>query len=233
MSDVLRLACIDSHAPPLFGLAGADGTRQGYEPEAAAVVANELGLRLQWVVVPWAEMIPAVQQDRADAVWCGQAITPERRALVDFTRPYAIFDESVLVPRGRGWSGPEDLRRRRVAAIAGSANMALAESFDGAEPVGFDASNADVFAAMLTALRRGGVDAVVDDDIALAPLAEDPEVEIAFTVPTRNQWGIGVGKHRPELHARLDDALAQVIADGRLARAWDRWIPDLAFPVAT
>lgn len=232
MIDTLRLACIDSDAPPLFRLADADGARHGYEPAAATAVANELGLRVQWVVLAWSDMIPAVQQDRADAVWCGQGITDERRAQVDFTRPYAVFDESVLVPRGRGWRGPEDLRGRQVAAIDGSANLALARSFEGAEPVPFDPSSADVFGDMLSALRRGEVDAVVDDDVALAPLADDPAVEVACTVATRNRWGVGVGKHRPELRDQLDAALARTIADGRLERAWKHWIPDLSFPVA-
>lgn len=232
MIDTLRLACIDSDAPPLFGLADADGARHGYEPAAAAAVADELGLRVQWVVVPWSEMIPAVQQDRADAVWCGQGITDERRAQVDFTRPYAVFDESVLVPRGHGYDGPEDLRGCRVAAIDGSANLALARSFDGARPVPFDPSSGDVFGDMVSALRRGEVDAVVDDDVALAPLDDDPAVEIAFTVPTRNRWGVGVGKHRPELREQLDAALERTIANGRLETAWTTWIPGLAFPVA-
>lgn len=57
MIDTLRLACIDSDAPPLFRLADADGARHGYEPAAATAVAHELGLRVQWVVLPWSDMI--------------------------------------------------------------------------------------------------------------------------------------------------------------------------------
>lgn len=233
MTGTLRLACIDSDAPPLFGLAQPDGSRQGYEPAAAALVAAELGVSLQWVILPWGEMIPAVQQERADVVWCGQGITPERQAQVDFTTPYAIFDESVLVPRGTGRTDAAALRGLRVGAIEASANLALAKTFDGAVPVPFDPASDDVFGDMVQALRRGEVDAVVDDDVVLAPFADDPELEVGFTVPTRNRWGVGVAKDRPDLRDRISAALDTVIADGRLEEAWRTWIPGLAFPLAS
>jgi len=84
---------------------------------------------------------------------------------------------------------------------------------------------------MLAALRAGRVDAIVDDDVALIPVAEEPDLEVAFTVPTRNPWGIAVSKQRPELRAELDHAMDSVLADGTLAALWQRWMPQLAFPL--
>jgi polar amino acid transport system substrate-binding protein len=132
-----RVICIDADAPPLFSHSVA-GVRRGYEPDAAALVADVLGRRLTWVFRPWGEMIPALDRGEGDAIWCGQGITAERRARVDFTRPYAVFDESVLVRSGEGLEAASDLRGRRVAAIAGSTNMALATTFAGAVTVPFD-----------------------------------------------------------------------------------------------
>lgn len=228
----LRLACIDAEAPPLFSLMRPDGVRPGYEPAAAALVAAELGRPLEWACVPWNDMIPSAQRHDVDGVWCGQGITASRLEQVDFTRPYAVFDESVLVRRGSGITTAADLAGRRVGAIAGSTNMTLAQTFDGAECVPFGGQTDDVFAEMLDALRSGDVDAVVDDDVALVPLGDHPDFETAFTVRTGNRWGIAVAKDRPELLAALDGALAAVIADGRLEAAWREWMPTLEFPRA-
>jgi polar amino acid transport system substrate-binding protein len=118
-----------------------------------------------------------------------------------------------------------------VGAIAGSTNMALAETFEGAIRVPFDGSSEDVFGEMIAALRAGEVDAVVDDDVALVPLADDAQLEIAFTLPARNRWGVGVAKDRPEMRESLDAALGAVIGDGRLEGAWRRWMPTLEFPL--
>lgn len=234
MTAALRLACLDAAAPPLFSAWSAEDGRTGFEPEVAGLVGAELGRPVEWVRVPWPEMIPMVQTGGADAVLCGQGITPARQAQVDFTRPYAVFHESVLVRRGSGIASADDLVGRRVAAIDASTNMSLAETFTGAHPVAFGADGSDdVYGDMLAALEAGEVDAVVDDDVVFVPLGEsDPRFEVAFTVRTGNRWGIGVAKDRPGVLAELDGALARVIADGRHRKAWEQWLPTLDYPFA-
>lgn len=233
-AEPLRLACLDAEAPPLFSLWTPEQGRTGFEPAIAELVGAELGRPVEWVRVPWVEMIPTVQAHEADAVLCGQGITPARQAQVDFTDPYAIFHESVLVRRGSGIGSAADLAGRRVAAIDGSTNMALAETFDGARPVAFGSDGSDdVYGDMLAALESGDVDAVVDDDVVFVPLGEsDARFEVAFTVRTGNRWGIGVAKDRPGLLGELDQALARAVADGRHRKAWGEWLPTLEYPFA-
>jgi polar amino acid transport system substrate-binding protein len=228
-AEPLRLVCIDADAMPLFGKIRG-GVREGYEPAAAALVAESLGRPLEWVLKPWIEMVDAVDAGEGDAIWCGQGITAERRKRVDFTRPYAVFDESLLIRAGSGLDSPGKLAGKRIGAIAGSTNMALAETFDAAELVPFGGESDDVFGEMIDALRAGAVDGVVDDDVAFLALADDQDFEIAFTVPTRNEWGVAVSKTRPEMRDALDRALAQVMRDGRLAACWEAWLPQLAYP---
>lgn len=227
----LRLACIDADAPPLFLPVDAEGHRAGFEPAVAQLLADELGRPLEWVVMPWGDMLTSVRAHEVDAVLCGQGIIPSRQRQVAFTRPYGVFHEGVLIRRGEGIHGPDDLAGRRVAAIAESANMTLAETFTGAEVVPFGGESDDVYAEMLHALRTGDVDAVVDDDVVFVPLGEtDPTYELAFTVRTGNRWGIGVAPDRPETLAELDGALERVLADGRHRRAWEEWLPTLDYP---
>ncbi|ANI38885.1 ABC transporter substrate-binding protein [Mycolicibacterium vaccae] len=233
MTDALKLACLDAEAPPLFSLWTPESGRQGYEPGVAEALGAELGRPIEWVRVPWVDMIPSVQRGAADAVLCGQGITAERQAQVDFTRPYAIFHEGVLVRRGSGIRSAQDLVGRKVAAIENSTNMALAQTFTGAEPVAFGAGSDDVYADMLAALRAGEVDAVVDDDVVFVPLgATHPDYELAFTVQTGNRWGIAVAKNRPDTLAEIDAALGRLIETGRLRKVWQQWLPTLDYPFA-
>ncbi|MFU0805097.1 MAG: ABC transporter glutamine-binding protein GlnH [Pseudoclavibacter caeni] len=229
MTATLTLACIDSDALPLFGLAHEDGTREGYEPEVGALVARALGLVPRWVLMPWDAMAPAVRDHRVDAVLCGQGITAERQRVLDYSTPYAIFDETVLVRADEPASGPEDFAGARVAAIAGSTNIRVVDSLPGAIPVPFSGGD-DVFGDMIAALREGRVDALVDDDVVTVPLGDDPDLRVAFTAPTHNRWGIGIAKDRPDLLGEIDRALAALTADGSLAAAWERWMPHLPFP---
>lgn len=227
----LRLACIDADAPPLFGLASAAEGRVGFEPAVAELLAGELGLTLEWAVMPWGDMLPAAQRHDVDAVLCGQGIIPSRTEMVDFTAPYGIFHEGVLCRRGEAVNDPSGLVGKPIAAIEGSANERLARTFEGAVVVPFSGESDDVYADMLDALRSGEVFGVVDDDVVFVPLGEsDPTFELGFVVQTNNPWGIGVAKDRPELREQLDVALAAIIADGRHRAAWQQWLPTLAYP---
>lgn len=231
MTRTVRLACIDSAALPLFDKSPDGRTRDGYEPEAARLVLDRIGARVEWVMLPWEDMIPAVRRGDADAVWCGQGMTPERAALVDFTRPYAVFNETLIVRADDPARSPEQLAGYRIGAIANSTNMKLAETFPGVELVSFGASD-DVFGDMIEATRSGRIDGFVDDDVVMIPLGqEDPDFVEAFTVPTGNRWGIGVAPGDDALRAELDAALEGVIADGSLERVWCSWMPLLPFPL--
>ena len=227
---MLRIACIDSEALPLFDLKDDQGNRVGYEPAAAKLVFDHIGEDFEWVYLNWEDMLPAVAAGEVDAVWCGQAITEERARQVDFTEPYAIFDETVITRAGRGITEAEQLRGLKVGAIANSANMALAETFDGAILVPFEGE--DVFGAMIEATRDGTIDAFVDDDVVMLPLAEqDPDFDVAFTVKTQNRWAVGVKPGNDELREAINAGLEAVIADGSLAKVWSQWMPALDFPL--
>lgn len=232
MTRKIRLACIDSAALPLFDKSPDGVTREGYEPEAAQLVFERIGAEIEWVMLPWEDMIPAVRRGDADAVWCGQGMTEERAALVDFTHPYAVFNESVIVRAGDSAKSPEQLAGYKIGAIANSTNMKLAETFDGVELISFGASD-DVFGDMIEATRSGKIDGFVDDDVVMIPLAEeDADFDLAFTVMTGNRWGIGVAPGNHELKAEINSAIEAVIADGSLEAVWKKWMPLLDFPLS-
>lgn len=228
----VRFACIDADAPPLFTRFSVEDGRRGFEPAVADLVGQELGRPVEWVRMTWPEMIPTVQAGEADAILCGQGVTEDRKQQVAFTRPYAVFHESVLVRRGSGIASTADLVGRKVAAIEGSTNIALAETFAGARPVAFGAGGSgDVYADMIEALACGAVDAVVDDDVVFVPLGEgDPRFELAFTVRTGNRWALAIARDRPDVLVELDRALGRVIADGRHRQVWEEWLPTLDYP---
>ena len=227
--EKLRLACIDTDAPPLFDKSPDGVHRTGFEPEAAELVASVMGREVEWMMTMWADMIPMVRRGDADAVWCGQGMIPERAALVDFTQPYGIFNETVLVRAGDPARSATTMHGYKVGAITGSANMKVAQTIEGAEIVDFNGDN--VFDDMIAALKSGEIDAFVDDDLVTIPLGDLPEFDVAFTAETRNPWGIGVKPGNSELLAELNAAIDTVRHDGRLEKIWTKWMPLLPYPL--
>lgn len=227
---VLRLATSDLDARPLFWNEGE--SRLGYEPEAAAAVAAAMGLRLEWVYTDWGGRMDSVLTGGADGVWCGVSITDARREFLDFSAPYAFFNESCVVRAGVPGSSPAELRGRRIGAAEASTNLEIVQSWEGVEAVAFTDQTDDIFTDLIEATAAGQIDGFVDDEPAMIPLAErDDRLAFGFSVPSRRPWGCGVARGNQALVAALDEALARCTADGELEAIWRRHLPFLAFPL--
>lgn len=230
-SGELRLLCVNLESPPVFSEMTDGRPRQGYEVDVATSIASRLGLDVTWEVRAWADMIPSLLAGAAHAILCGQGVTEERRKSVEFTRPYAIFDEAVLMRRGEAVADERGLAGKRVLAIAGSTNFALGQSFDDIDLIAFTGTE-NVLGDMVQMLLDGEVDAVIDDEVVCHPICEEHELVVAFAKPTANQWALAVDRSQPELLKALDRALAEVIADGELRSSWERWMPQIPWPTA-
>ncbi|MEM6451016.1 MAG: ABC transporter substrate-binding protein [Cyanobacteria bacterium P01_D01_bin.105] len=231
-SGYLNIVASDFDARPMSYIEQ-KGYRTGYEPELARLVCDRLNLTPAWHNLPMEDFYKSLDittNTRYDVVWFNQAITPERQKAVSFTRPYGLFDEAVLVKQSSPVSDPTALAQKRVGGLADSTNIALVEGFPGAEAVPYPGSD-NVLPEMLAALRAGEIDALIDDELVLRVAAEeDPNLRLAFTLTTRAPFAIGVSKTQPALLEKLDNAIADLTADGTLAELWAQWIPWKPFP---
>ena len=229
-NSVLRVVCADLPAPPLFWR-DSEGQRFGYEADLARLLAEKLGRTCEFIYRNWGDFYPALDAKEGDLLLCGQGISDYRKTLGDFTEPYAVFDEAVMVMTGSDIKTAADLVNKRVGAIADSLNMALAETFAGCVTVPFSGDSDDVMGDMVKALRAGDIDAFVDDDVALVPLTDEEDLDIAFIVNTKNAWGSVVSKSCPEgWLSDVNKALDEAKQDGSLKALWQRWMPTLNYP---
>lgn len=224
----LNIIASDFDARPMSYVA--DGTHLGYEPDLTRIVCQQLGLEPVWHNVPMADFYTSLQTGNYDLVWFNQAITAERQAWADFTRPYGLFDEAVLVRADSPVQSPAELAGLRVGGLADSTNLSLAESFGNADIIPFPGSDR-VLPEMLDALRAGKIDALIDDELVLlVAAAEDPGLKLAFSVATRVPFGIAVQLGRTALRDALNHRLEALITDGTLSQLWSKWIPWRPFP---
>ncbi|MCG8363633.1 MAG: ABC transporter substrate-binding protein [Pseudanabaenales cyanobacterium] len=227
-SGRLSIIASDFDARPISYLEG--NNRLGYEPEVTRAVCNRLGLEPVWFNLPIADFYTSLSNGKYDVVWFHQAITQERRAWADFTRPYGLFDKAVLVRQDSPVKSPKDLKGLKVGGLADSTSLEAAEDFPDPEIIAFP-NSAPVLPDMVTALRQGEIDALIDDELVLLTIeSADPTLRVAFPIPTQLPSGIGVIPGNRELLQALNDILNQLIEDGTLVNLWHQWIPDKPFP---
>ena len=224
----LAIITSDFDARPMSFLQ--EGDRLGYEPAVARAVGDLLGLEPVWFDIAPQQFYPALATGDYDVVWFSQAITQDRRAWADFTRPYGRFDEAVLVREDSSIRDVPDVVGKRLGMLAGSTPLALIEALPDLEWVPFTGAD-QTLPAMLTALGQGDIDALVGDALVLLTAEADTNtLRVAFQMSTQHPFGIGVLPGNRELLEALNQALNQLIVNGTLAKLWAQWIPYKPFP---
>jgi polar amino acid transport system substrate-binding protein len=216
---MLKFICADLDARPLFWTE--DNKRFGFEPEVAQAIAKEMGEELQWIFLKWADFSTYLLSGKADAIMCGSAITPEREKQFLYSKPYAYFNESVLIRSEDRFEKPEDFQGKMLGAIHESTNMALAQQRKGCQYRAFDGTSDNVFKEMIDALSNGEIDGVVDDEPAFGGTIQDPKFKIAFTVETKNAWGIAMQKDNFSLKEKIDHALNKIYQNSIHQEVWN------------
>ncbi len=227
-SGQLSIIASDFDARPMSFVQGGD--RLGYEPAVARAVGDVLGLKPVWFDQLPDQFYPTLSTGDYDVVWFSQAITQERRAWADFTRPYGRFDEAVLVREDSAIHAASDLAGKRLGALVGGTPMALTEDFPDLEWVSFAGAD-QTLPALLSALGEGAIDALVGDALMLLTAeADSTSLRVAFQLSTQHPFGIGVLPGNRELLEALNQALNQLIVNGTLAKLWAQWVPYKSFP---
>ena len=216
---MLKFICADLDARPLFWTE--NNKRFGFEPEVAHAIAKEMGEELQWVFLKWADFSTYLLSGKADAIMCGSAITSEREKQFLYSKPYAYFNESVLIRSEDHFEKPEDFQGKILGAIHESTNMALAQQWKGCQYRAFDGTSDNVFKEMIDALSNGEIDGVVDDEPAFGGTIQDPKFKIAFTVETKNAWGIAMQKDNFPLKEKIDRTLNKIYQNSMHQEIWN------------
>lgn len=84
-----------------YAMTGPAGEALGESPTVAAAVANRLGVRPEFVLMDFHELIPALEAGRIDLVAAGLFVTPERAQRVLFSRPTLRVRPGWLARAGR------------------------------------------------------------------------------------------------------------------------------------
>ena len=91
-----------------------DGNMQptGSDVEAAKMLADDMGVKLELVEITNAARVPTIQTGKADLVVSALGITDERKKAIDFSVPYATL--ALVV------AAPEDIDIKNYADLTGS-----------------------------------------------------------------------------------------------------------------
>ncbi len=195
---------------PLFGLAGPDGTPEGFDVEVGKLIAGKLGIapeKITWTETVSKNREPFIQAGEVDIVIATYTINDARKEVVSFAGPYYVAGQDILVAAGNpeGITSVEDLAGKTVCSVSGSTSEKnLIEA-------GVNVLPAAGYSECLEPLRNGAVVAVSTDNVILAGLAaqNEGEFEVVGNPFTSEPYGIGLALEDDEFRNWINDVLEE------------------------
>ncbi len=189
-----------------------DGKVSGFDIDMIKAIAKAENLKLTIKTLPFNGIIPSLQTGALDAAVAGITIKTSRLQNVDFSDAYYKSGLSILVKKGSGITGFDDLKGHVVATKKATSSV------DYLAQHGFDMSHVKQFQDIDSAyqsLETGGADAVIfDNPVNVNFKTMHTNTETVGPLLTGEYYGIAVSKKDPDLAAKINDGLAKIKADG-------------------
>ena len=202
---------------PPFSMRTPDGELDGLEMRIMGEICNRLSLQYEPVIVKWDSMLVGLQANHYDIVGNAMGITAERQKAVTFCDGWIETGARVVVHRDSTYSDPDQLRGKKIGAIAASTFIPIVEQLGG----DLRAYKADVDG--MQDLVNGNIEAVILESIAAnyaitksrLPLRSLP----GLVDPAQLGWAVKKGK--PNLVRAINATRAEMVAEGKVAELFE------------
>ncbi len=190
----------------------------GFDIDLARAVAAELGVEVKFVNMGFDSIITAVKSGQVNVGISSFSINEERKASIDFSVPYLISSQVVLVQKDSPLKAIEDLTGKQVAVAIGTTGAEAAKSIEGAKLKVVDDSNLSVMM-----LGNGSADAVVID-VAIAKEYQKKRGFVIMEKPLQmEETACVIMKGNDTLRQEIDKAIEKVKADGSFDTIKAKW----------
>lgn len=200
---------IDVPYPP-FSMLDANGKAIGFDVESIEWIAEDQGIKVEFIPTAWDGIIPALQAKKIDMVYSGMTITDDRKEKVNFSKPYWVVNQMVVVKDGSPVT-LDDVKSGKV--IIGTQRGCTAAIWVDENLINtklMPESNLKLYDNTPLAVEdliTGRVDAVMyDSTVMLDIIAGKPVSKIGY-VETNEEFGIAVRKDDTELLEKLNAGL--------------------------
>lgn len=199
---------------------GKPGEYTGFDVEMMEAIAEKMGRTAEFEDTSFETIFAFLGQGKFEAVASAATITPEREKTVDFSNPYYLSEQAILIKEGGTIKTVEGLKGATVGVQKGTTGEEFMEEKGEAGelrsyPTGPDAVNA---------LNAGTVEAVVIDiPVAEHAVKESSGLEISAAIPTEEEYGIAVAQGETELLEEINQGLKEIEEDGTYTKIYEKW----------
>jgi polar amino acid transport system substrate-binding protein len=218
-----------SASQPPYSVKAKDGKLMGYDIDLAELISEAMNVKLNFVVKPFPELLPALEKGEVDIVMSGMTITPERNAKVAFAGPYIVSGRSILAKGKRlaELDEMEEINKPTIHAVAleGSISQRFVENLTPQIKL----TTVKDYESGVNMVLQDKVDLMVADySICQLSLLRHPDADLAtLEVPlTIEPVGIALPAEGFLLHNLIENHLTALQMTGVLDDLEHKWFKD-------
>jgi polar amino acid transport system substrate-binding protein len=204
----------DTTYPPMETVDEATGQIVGFDVDVMNAICERINCKAEFVTTAWDGIFAALQQGQFDMVVSGVSITEERDKEMDFSDPYIVVSQAVLVRVADKALTIEDFKKgRKLGAQTATTNAQLGEELVGRENLNLY----DTFAAAVAALKNGDVDGVIIDGTSAVAYEQEFAGELIVGITGLQSDPLGlVFREGDPLRDAFNEGLKAIKDDGTL-----------------
>ena len=188
----------------------------------SAAVAEKLGMELEIKDMEFDSLLTAVESGAIDFALAGMTVNEERLLSVDFSETYATGVQVVIVKEDSAIATIDDLAEKMIGVQSGTTGDIYCTDDFGQEHV----KQYNNGALAVAALMNGQVDCVViDNEPAKSFVKANEGLKILETEYAVEDYAAAISKDNTELKDKFNKALAELKADGTVAKIIAKYIP--------
>jgi polar amino acid transport system substrate-binding protein len=209
-----------------FEYKDSDGRLTGVSVEIGNAIGKVVGRPVEFRNMAFEGLLPALQSGQIDLIISSLTANDERRKSIDFSDPYVKNGLAILASKNGPVHSADDLRaagRRIAVRLATTGEQWCRQHLPEARLITLDSD-----AACVLEVSNGTADAWVYDQVSIMNYhARNADKTRALLAPLREEhWAVGIRKGRDDLRAKVNEALAQLRADGAFKRLADQYLAE-------
>lgn len=200
---------------------GVIGQFDGIDVSIADQIAKDNGMTASIENMEFDSLLVALKNGQIDAAIAGMTITEDRLKEVNFSKPYYVATQVIIVPEGSSITCAADLADKLTAVVQGyTGEICISD-------LGYEYESFKKGTECILELKNGKCDAVVIDSATASKYVSDNPGLVIVTDASAfdgEEYGIAVNKNNPELLEKINKTIDKMLADGSIGALGDKYM---------
>jgi ABC-type amino acid transport substrate-binding protein len=191
-----------------------DGKIVGFDAELIEAIGKKLNKEIVWKNIAFDGLLPALQSKKIDVIIAGMTATPERKKFVNFSDPYFVSSQMIIVntddEKSKDITSYESLPNHSVGVVLGYTGDVAVSKLENIDVQRFNGASE----AIMSLITKKVQAVVIDSEPAKNYVKNNKGLKLISTDIAKEEYSIAVSKENKKLAEDINLAYKELVNDG-------------------